>query len=137
MGFHFRVSTHMNQNQPTKAPIALALDAPNIGTMRSWVNSVAPYISTLKVGMESFYRDGAACKSEEQPAASSTSNVVIIISVSTGLFFAFVFGGVLWYYIKTRTKVSKKTKETEIATFTTETDFSSGKNLWIFLLFNS
>ena len=50
----------MNPDQRAKAPIALALDAPNLDTMRSWVNSVAPYISTLKVGMESFYRDGAA-----------------------------------------------------------------------------
>lgn len=50
----------MKQKQSDKAPIALALDAPNLATMRTWVSEVSPYISTLKVGMETFYRDGPA-----------------------------------------------------------------------------
>ncbi len=41
-----------------KAPIALALDAPDLATMSNWVRSTAPYISTMKIGMETFYRDG-------------------------------------------------------------------------------
>ena len=42
-----------------KAPIAVALDAPNLTDMTTWVSSVAPYVSTVKVGLETFYRDGA------------------------------------------------------------------------------
>ena len=44
----------MNQ----KAPIAVALDAPDLETLRSWASSVAPVVSCLKVGLEAFCRDG-------------------------------------------------------------------------------
>lgn len=44
----------------TRAPIALALDAPDLATMRHWVNAVSPHVSTLKLGLEGFYRDGSA-----------------------------------------------------------------------------
>lgn len=42
-----------------KAPIAVALDAPSLSDMNMWVSAVSPYVSTLKVGLETFYRDGA------------------------------------------------------------------------------
>ena len=41
-----------------KAPIAVALDAPDLETAASWARSVAPYVSTLKVGLELFSRFG-------------------------------------------------------------------------------
>ncbi len=47
-----------NSNWPIKAPIALALDAPDLATMSHWVHDTAPYLSTMKIGMETFYRDG-------------------------------------------------------------------------------
>lgn len=43
-----------------KAPIAVALDAPNLSEMNLWVSAVCPYVSTVKVGLETFYRDGAS-----------------------------------------------------------------------------
>jgi orotidine-5'-phosphate decarboxylase len=44
------------------APIALALDAPDLQTMQMWAMAASPYISTIKIGLETFYRDGArAC----------------------------------------------------------------------------
>jgi orotidine-5'-phosphate decarboxylase len=47
----------------SKAPIALALDAPDVETMHRWVTAASPYISTIKIGLETFYRDGArACE---------------------------------------------------------------------------
>jgi len=47
----------------SKAPIALALDAPDVETMRTWVTAASPHISTIKIGLETFYRDGAlACE---------------------------------------------------------------------------
>ncbi len=43
-----------------KAPVAVALDAPDLATATSWARAVAPYVSTLKVGLELYYRYGAA-----------------------------------------------------------------------------
>lgn len=43
-----------------KAPIAVALDGPDLATIRRWSDAVAPHVSTLKVGLETFLRDGAA-----------------------------------------------------------------------------
>lgn len=44
----------------SKAPIAVALDGPDLATIRRWAAAVAPSVSTLKVGLETFLRDGAA-----------------------------------------------------------------------------
>lgn len=41
-----------------KAPIAVALDAPDLATLRSWVQAVAPSVQCAKVGLEVFCRDG-------------------------------------------------------------------------------
>lgn len=43
-----------------KAPIALALDAKNLDSIAPIVATVAPHVDTLKVGLETFLRDGAA-----------------------------------------------------------------------------
>lgn len=40
------------------APIAVALDAPNLDTAAHWAGLVAPYVSTLKVGLELYLRYG-------------------------------------------------------------------------------
>lgn len=44
----------------SRAPIAVALDAPDLDTAVSWAVATAPHVSTLKVGLELFDRDGAA-----------------------------------------------------------------------------
>ena len=41
-----------------KAPIAVALDAPNLEIAKSWAKDVSPYVSTLKIGLENYLRDG-------------------------------------------------------------------------------
>jgi orotidine-5'-phosphate decarboxylase len=41
------------------APVALALDAPDMATVAVWARSAGPYVSTMKVGLETFLRDGA------------------------------------------------------------------------------
>ena len=43
-----------------KAPIAVALDGPDLRTIVDWAESVAPHVSTLKVGLETYLRDGEA-----------------------------------------------------------------------------
>jgi orotidine-5'-phosphate decarboxylase len=41
------------------APIAVALDAPDLATAVGWAAAVGPYVSTVKVGLEVYLRDGA------------------------------------------------------------------------------
>lgn len=41
-----------------RAPIAVALDAPDLPTLRAWSAMVSPTVSCLKVGLEAFCRDG-------------------------------------------------------------------------------
>src|SRR5205085_6724374 len=41
-----------------KAPIAVALDAPDVETAALWARAVTPYVSVLKVGLELFCRHG-------------------------------------------------------------------------------
>jgi orotidine-5'-phosphate decarboxylase len=42
------------------APIAVAMDAPDLAAVRAWTRDVAPVVSTVKIGLEVFCRDGAA-----------------------------------------------------------------------------
>ena len=42
-----------------RAPIAVALDAPDLATAVGWAAAVGPSVSTLKVGLEAYLRDGA------------------------------------------------------------------------------
>jgi orotidine-5'-phosphate decarboxylase len=41
-----------------KAPIAVALDAPDVETAAKWAQAVTPYVSVVKVGLELFCRTG-------------------------------------------------------------------------------
>jgi len=42
----------------TKAPIAVALDAPDLATASKWASAVGPHVQVVKVGLEVFLRDG-------------------------------------------------------------------------------
>jgi orotidine-5'-phosphate decarboxylase len=42
------------------APVAVALDAPDLQTAVTWAEAAGPYVSTTKVGLELYLRDGAA-----------------------------------------------------------------------------
>ena len=44
--------------QQDKAPIAVALDAPDVETAARWAQAVTPYVSVVKVGLELFCRTG-------------------------------------------------------------------------------
>ncbi len=41
------------------APVAVAMDAPDLATLARWTRQVADVVSTVKVGLEVFCRDGA------------------------------------------------------------------------------
>ncbi|WP_035931852.1 orotidine-5'-phosphate decarboxylase [Pseudofrankia saprophytica] len=43
-----------------RAPVAVALDAPDAATALRWARAVAPHVALLKVGLELFYREGPA-----------------------------------------------------------------------------
>lgn len=51
------------------APIAVALDAPDLETLAQWSYETSPYVSTLKVGLEVFCRDGAQAVHAAREAA--------------------------------------------------------------------
>ncbi len=42
------------------APVAIALDGPDLPTITAWAAAAGPYVSTMKVGLETFLRDGDA-----------------------------------------------------------------------------
>jgi orotidine-5'-phosphate decarboxylase len=42
------------------APIAVALDGPDLATITGWAAAAGPHVSTMKVGLETFLRDGDA-----------------------------------------------------------------------------
>ena len=58
------------------APVAVALDAPDLATAVSWAGAVGPYVSTVKIGLEVFLRDGAAAV-EQTRAASAGRDVFL------------------------------------------------------------
>lgn len=53
----------------TAAPIALALDAPDLATACAWANAVNGVFSHVKVGLETYLRDGATGVAEIRAAA--------------------------------------------------------------------
>lgn len=53
----------------SRAPIAVALDAPDRATLSTWAGAVGPHVSTLKVGLEAYLRDGHAAVEAARAAA--------------------------------------------------------------------
>jgi orotidine-5'-phosphate decarboxylase len=51
------------------APIAVALDAPDLAVATQWAKAVGPYVSTVKVGLELFLRYGRAAVVEARAAS--------------------------------------------------------------------
>lgn len=53
----------------SQAPIAVALDAPDLATACEWAAAVAPSVSHIKIGLESYLRDGADGLAQVREAA--------------------------------------------------------------------
>ncbi len=45
--------------EPTRAPVAVALDGPDRETTLRWAGATGPHVRVMKVGLETFLRDGA------------------------------------------------------------------------------
>lgn len=56
------------------ASIAVALDVPDLATVRAVSAAVAPHVSTLKIGLEVFLRDGRAAVDAAREAASDAGS---------------------------------------------------------------
>lgn len=52
-----------------KAPIAVALDTADVAVATRWATAVAPYVSTVKVGLELFSAEGPAAVEKVRAAA--------------------------------------------------------------------
>ncbi len=48
----------MSDSREGRAPIVVALDAPDLTTACAWAKATAPYVSALKIGLETYLRDG-------------------------------------------------------------------------------
>ncbi len=59
------------------APIAVAMDAPDLATLAAWTDAVAGTVSTVKVGLEVFCRDGAAAVTTAREAAREAGHADI------------------------------------------------------------
>ena len=64
-----------------RAPIAVAMDAPNLVVLSEWTRAVAPYVSTIKVGLEVFCRDGAQAVHTAREAAESAGGVDLFLDL--------------------------------------------------------
>jgi orotidine-5'-phosphate decarboxylase len=62
-------STSSPSSPVAYAPIAVAMDAPSLAVLGDWTGQVAPVVSTVKVGLEVFCRDGAAAVTTAREAA--------------------------------------------------------------------
>lgn len=51
--------THIKPAVVDRAPIAVALDAPDLAVACAWAREVSPSVRYLKVGLETYLRDGA------------------------------------------------------------------------------
>jgi orotidine-5'-phosphate decarboxylase len=60
----------MTSSPSRPAPIAVALDAPDLSTVRAWTTDIAGVVSTVKIGLEVFCRDGADAVHAARGAAS-------------------------------------------------------------------
>jgi len=52
-----------------RAPVAVALDAPDLDTAVAWARAVSPHVSTVKVGLELFLRYGPEAVTAVRAAA--------------------------------------------------------------------
>ena len=56
----------------TAAPIAVAMDAPSLAVLAAWTGAVAGIVSTVKIGLEVFCRDGAAAVNTARRSAAQS-----------------------------------------------------------------
>ena len=56
-----------------RAPIAVALDAPDLPTLCAWAEATGPHVATLKVGLEVFCRDGHAAVTRAREVGAGAS----------------------------------------------------------------
>lgn len=59
------------------APIAVALDAPDLQTLAAWASATAPHVSTLKVGLEVFCRDGGRAVEVAREASQGRTDIFL------------------------------------------------------------
>ena len=71
----------MTSSLSSRAPIAVAMDAPNLSVLREWTTAVAPHVSTVKVGLEVFCRDGAAAVHAAREAADASGGIDLFLDL--------------------------------------------------------
>ena len=61
------------------APIAVALDAPDLATACAWATAVAPHVAVLKVGLETFAgsAESPSTSADNGPRSTSRSRTTV------------------------------------------------------------
>lgn len=72
-------SSSGNAMSDPRAPIAVAMDAPSLDVLARWSAAVAPVVSTIKVGLEVFCRDGADAVATAREAAAGAGRPDIAV----------------------------------------------------------
>ncbi len=70
-------TAHGAPSNDATAPVAVAMDAPDLATLAAWTAAVAGVVSTVKVGLEVFCRDGAQAVHAARGAAFEAAGVDI------------------------------------------------------------
>lgn len=71
----------MTSAVPVRAPIAVAMDAPSLDVLDQWTAAVAGHVSTVKVGLEVFCRDGREAVHRARRAAAAGGGVDIFLDL--------------------------------------------------------
>ena len=71
----------MTSSPSDRAPIAVALDAPDLRVLAEWTSAVAPVVSTVKVGLEVFCRDVADAVHTARRASQASGGVDIFLDL--------------------------------------------------------
>lgn len=64
-----------------RAPIAVAMDSPDLASLAVWTAAVAPVVTTVKVGLEMFCRDGAQAVHCARRAAQDAGGVDVFLDL--------------------------------------------------------
>ncbi|MDP1876197.1 MAG: orotidine-5'-phosphate decarboxylase [Actinomycetota bacterium] len=75
------MTSSANSGPSGRAPIAVALDAPDLATLSEWAALVAGTVSTVKIGLEVYCRNGAAAVHAARAAAEPSGGIDLFLDL--------------------------------------------------------
>ncbi|MHB1164579.1 MAG: orotidine-5'-phosphate decarboxylase, partial [Candidatus Nanopelagicales bacterium] len=75
------MTSSASSSPAARAPIAVALDAPDLATVSQWSALLAGTVSTVKIGLEVYCRDGAAAVHAARAAAEPAGGIDLFLDL--------------------------------------------------------